>query len=154
MSEIISQIIIYLILATLIGWVVGYLTGRASCDKTSSCNEKPKSTHELHINQRESKGEESISIDNVTNKPKEIGKKPALLSKPREGKKDDFLLIKGIGKVSEKLLNDIGIYHFDQIANLTKEEVIWLNNSIAVFPGKIEREDWVSQAKELAQNSK
>ena len=61
--------------------------------------------------------------------------------------------IKGVGKVSEKLLNDIGIYHFDQIANLTKKEITWLDNSMA-FPGRIERENWVSQAKDLAQKSK
>ena len=142
MFEIISQILIYFILVALIGLVAGYLIGRASCTKNSTCDEKPKGTHELHINQKES-----------SNKKQEAGEKPTLLSAPREGWKDNLQLIKGVGKVLEKFLNDTGIYHFDQIANLTKEEITWLDNSMA-FPGRIERENWVSQAKDLAQKSK
>ncbi len=145
MSEVVSQIIIYLILAALIGFVAGYLIGRASCTKNDSCNEKPKGTHELHIDQREQ--------TDIGKKSKDVGERPILLLEPRGGKKDNLQLIKGIGNVLEKLLNDIGIYHFEQIANLTKEEIKWLDNSMA-FPGRIEREDWVAQAKELAQNSK
>ena len=147
MFEIISQILIYFILVALVGGIIGYLICEASCSKkSSSCNEKPKSTNKLHIDQIES--------NNKVSTPKEdIGEEPNLLLEPREGKKDNLQLIKGIGKVSENLLNDIGIYHFEQIANLTKEEVKWLDNSMA-FPGRIEREEWVKQAKELSQNSK
>ena len=156
MSEVVSQIIIYLILVALIGGTIGYLIGRASCTKKSTCNEKPqRSTHELHIDQIESNSKDATLISSdLSNKPKEIGEKPTLLSAPLEGEKDNLQLIKGVGKVSEKLLNDIGIYHFNQIANLTPKEVIWLNNAMGTFSGKIEREEWVSQSKELAQNSK
>lgn len=153
MSEVISQIIIYLILVALIGGVIGYLIGKSSCEKESSCNEKVEGTHELHIDRKEQKDKDSISSDDLTNKPKEIGKKPTtLLLEPKNGEKDNLQLIKGIGKVLEKLLNDIGIYHFEQIANLTKDEIKWLDYSMA-FPGRIERENWVTQAKELAQKS-
>ncbi len=157
MFEIVSQIFIYFILVALIGGIIGYLIGHAGCSKkSSSCNEKTKSTHELHIDKRESKEDEGLTVisSNSTNEPKEVGKKPTLLLEPREDGKDNLQLIKGIGKVSEKFLNDIGIYHFEQIAKLTKEEVIWLNNSMTLFQGKIEREEWVTQAKKLAQNSK
>ncbi len=156
MFEIISQILIYFILVALVGGIIGYLICEASCSKkSSSCNEKSKSTNKLHIDQIESNNEVSKPIDNnLDNELKEdIGEEPNLLLEPREGKKDNLQLIKGIGKVSENLLNDIGIYHFEQIANLTKEEVKWLDNSMA-FPGRIEREEWVKQAKELSQNSK
>ncbi len=154
MFEIISQILIYFILVALIGWVAGYLIGRASCTKNSSCDEKSNGTHELHIDQKEPKSKDSTFISSDSRKePKELGEKPTLLSAPREGEKDNLQLIKGVGKVSEKLLNDTGIYHFDQIANLTKKEITWLDNSMA-FPGRIERENWVSQAKDLAQKSK
>jgi len=154
MSEVISQIIIYLILVALIGGVIGYLIGKSSCEKESSCDEKVEGTHELHIDRKEQKAKDSISSDDLTNEPKEIGKKPTtLLLEPKNGEKDNLQLIKGIGKVLEKLLNDIGIYHFEQIANLTKDEIKWLDHSMA-FPGRIERENWVTQAKELAQKSK
>ena len=155
MFEIISQILIYFILVALIGLVVGYLIGRASCTKNDSCNKKPKDTHELNIKQKKSSEGEVSALMNSdsSNKKQEVGEKPTLLSAPREGEKDNLQLIKGVGKVLEKLLNDTGIYHFDQIANLTKEEIKWLDNSMA-FPGRIERENWVSQAKDLAQKSK
>ena len=67
-------------------------------------------------------------------------------------KRDNLQLIRGIGKVLEATLNEKGIYNFKQIANLSKDEILKLNNSIA-FPGRIEREDWVAQAKELQQES-
>ena len=145
-----SESIIYFIFVALIGGVVGYLIGKSSCAKRSSCNEGKKGTHELHIDQREQLNKESTP---VSDEPKEVGEKPTLLSKPREGGKDNLQLIKGIGNVLEKLLNDTGIYHFDQIAKLTKEEIKWLDNSMA-FPGRIEREEWVAQARELEKNSK
>jgi len=146
MFEVTGEIIIYFIVAVLIGGVIGYLTGRASCAEKSSCNEGTEGTHELHIDQKNSTNE-------VSTEQKDVGTKPPLLSEPREGGKDNLQRIKGVGNILEKLLNDTGIYHFDQIANLTKEEIKWLDNSMA-FPGRIEREKWVEQSKELAQNSK
>lgn len=79
----------------------------------------------------------------------ELGTQPLLLTEPRNGKKDNLQLIKGVGSILEGVLNDIGIYHFDQIANLNSSEIKWLDRSIA-FPGRIERERWVDQAKILA----
>ena len=150
MFEVTAQIVICLIMAVLIGGVIGYLIGRAGCAEKSSCNEGKEGTHELHIDQKETEDEISTLISSDSEDAiKEVGEKPTLLSEARDGGKDNLQLIKGVGKVLEKLLNDTGIYHFDQIANLTKEEITWLDNSMA-FPGRIERENWVSQAKELA----
>ncbi len=42
------------------------------------------------------------------------------LSAPRGGQADRLILIKGIGPVNEKKLNDHGIFHFDQIAAWTR----------------------------------
>ena len=150
MFEVTAQIVICLIVAVLIGGVIGYLIGRAGCAKKSSCNKGTEGTHELHIDQKESTSKVSTLMSSeLSSEQKEVGEKPNLLLAPREGGKDNLQLIKGVGKVLEKLLNDTGIYHFDQIANLTKEEITWLDNSMA-FPGRIERENWVSQAKNLA----
>ena len=138
MLEVVSQIIIYLILATLIGIIIGYFLGKNECPREREpqiiIKEKPS------IQPQEP--EEKIET--------EIGKAPTLLNQAREGKKDNLQLIKGLGPVLEKVLNETGIYHFDQIANLTKEEIHWLDSSIA-FPGRIEREDWIAQAKSLNQ---
>ncbi|MCA3629100.1 MAG: hypothetical protein IOC35_02110, partial [Methylobacterium sp.] len=41
------------------------------------------------------------------------------------------------------------IWHFDQIAGWSAEEVQWVGSYLA-FPGRIERENWVEQARQLA----
>lgn len=71
------------------------------------------------------------------------------LSAPRDGKADNLTLIKGIGKVSEQKLHAHGIYHFDQIAVWTADDVT-LAETYLSFDGRIAREDWVGQASQLA----
>jgi NADH-quinone oxidoreductase subunit E len=65
------------------------------------------------------------------------------------GEEDDLKRIKGIGPVNEKALNELGIYKFRQIAAWTPENVDWVEDFMS-FPGRIEREDWIAQAKTLA----
>ncbi|MBU0583656.1 MAG: ATP-binding cassette domain-containing protein [Alphaproteobacteria bacterium] len=76
--------------------------------------------------------------------------KPARkLSGPRGGTADKLTLIKGIGPVNERKLNQHGIYHFDQIAAWTKADIAAVEAYLA-FDGRIAREDWIGQAKKLA----
>lgn len=77
------------------------------------------------------------------------GAQPVGIDAPRGGTADRLVLIKGIGPVNEKKLNGLGIWHFDQIASWTGTEIEWVGSYLA-FPGRIEREEWVSQARELA----
>lgn len=62
---------------------------------------------------------------------------------------DELKKIKGIGAVIETTLNELGIYQFEQIATWTEQNIAWVENHLA-FPGRIQREDWVEQAKTLA----
>jgi len=62
---------------------------------------------------------------------------------------DELKRIKGIGPVIEKTLNGLGVYQFKQIASFDKDNISWVENYLS-FPGRIEREDWISQAKDLA----
>ena len=73
-----------------------------------------------------------------------------LLSAPRGGKKDNLTRIKGIGVKIDQALNGIGIYHFDQIAAWTEDNMAWADKALA-FPGRAKRDDWVGQAKLLAE---
>jgi NADH-quinone oxidoreductase subunit E len=75
--------------------------------------------------------------------------KPTGLSEPRGGKPDDLKRISGVGPVNEERLNALGIFHFDQVAAWTAEEIAWVDEHLS-FHGRIEREDWVGQAKKLA----
>ena len=78
-----------------------------------------------------------------------VGARPAGLVSPDAGGADDLKRIRGIGKVNEKKLNDLGIYHFRQIAAWSGPEARWVGTFLA-FAGRIEREDWIGQAKVLA----
>jgi NADH-quinone oxidoreductase subunit E len=75
--------------------------------------------------------------------------RPAALDRPRDGKADDLQAIRGIGPKIELTLNDLGIYHYDQIANLTHENIDWIDGYLK-FKGRIGRENWIEQAKELS----
>jgi predicted flap endonuclease-1-like 5' DNA nuclease len=77
------------------------------------------------------------------------GKRPRGFASPRGGKADDLKRIRGIGKQNEGRLHGLGIWHFDQIAAWVADEALWVGSYLA-FPGRIEREDWISQAKVLA----
>jgi NADH-quinone oxidoreductase subunit E len=79
-----------------------------------------------------------------------LGTKPATLEAPREGKADDLKMIKGVGPKLEALLHELGFYHFDQIANWTEEEVSWVDQNLEGFKGRVSRDNWVEQAKLLA----
>jgi large subunit ribosomal protein L21 len=66
------------------------------------------------------------------------------------GPADDLKKIGGVGPVLEKKLNALGITRYDQIAAFTAEDIQRVDDMLN-FKGRIEREDWVSQAKSLAE---
>ena len=82
--------------------------------------------------------------------PSDDDKPTGLLDAPRGGKKDNLTRIKGIGLKIDATLNSIGVYHFDQIAAWTEKEAKWIDHYLS-FPGRSLRDDWVGQAKLLAE---
>lgn len=66
-----------------------------------------------------------------------------------EAADDNLKLIDGIGPVFEKNLNAMGIRTFEQISKMNAETIQLVEEITKYFPGKIEREDWMTQAKEL-----
>ena len=78
------------------------------------------------------------------------GERPYGLVSPRGGVPDDLKLIRGIGHQNEGRLHGLGIWHFQQIAHWTPENVRWVGSYLA-FPGRIDREDWIGQARLLGQ---
>lgn len=63
---------------------------------------------------------------------------------------DDLTRIKGIGHVLQTKLNELGIVTYRQIADFTEADILRVNESLD-FPGRIEREKWVEQAKRLSE---
>lgn len=67
---------------------------------------------------------------------------------PKAKAADDLTEIKGIGKVIERRLHELGVTSFRQLAELSPEEAKRINEAID-FPGRIEREHWIEQARAL-----
>ncbi len=77
----------------------------------------------------------------------EGGVKPKALKAARKGVADDLKVIEGIGPVLERLLNENGIFHIDQIAAWGAAEVEWMDGNLKGLKGRVTRDKWVAQAK-------
>ena len=77
-------------------------------------------------------------------------KKPRTMKAPRKAGADDLKMIKGVGPKLETMLNELGFYHFDQIAGWSAAEVAWVNDNLTGFKGRVSRDNWVEQARKLA----
>ncbi len=62
---------------------------------------------------------------------------------------DDLTKIEGIGPFIEKKLKEAGITSFAQLASMDQSAIDQVTAAIQFFPGRIERDDWVGQAKKL-----
>ena len=86
--------------------------------------------------------------------PAKAQAKPAPTAKVAvEKKPDDLKLIKGIGPVNDGKLRAHGVTTFAQIAAWKKADIIEAEKYLE-FDGRIAREDWVGQAKNLAKGGK
>jgi predicted flap endonuclease-1-like 5' DNA nuclease len=72
---------------------------------------------------------------------------PARLNGPRGGTADNLKEIEGVGPAMEKLVNEMGFYHFDQIAGWSESDVAWVDANLKGFKGRVTRDRWVAQAK-------
>lgn len=75
--------------------------------------------------------------------------KPQGLPAARGGAPDDLRMIAGVTPRIESTLNSLGVYHFDQIAQWSPANIDWIERYLA-FKGRIGREEWVAQARALA----
>ncbi len=69
-----------------------------------------------------------------------------------DGEKDDLTRISGVGAVLEEKLNNMGIFHFRQVAAFTPGVIDMVNGQLS-FKGRIQREEWVEQATKLAEEN-
>ncbi|MHC0054039.1 NADH-quinone oxidoreductase subunit E [Actibacterium sp. D379-3] len=100
----------------------------------------------------ESKGmPETGAVAEAAEAPTGEGTRPATLDAPREGGADDLKLIKGVGPKLELLLHSLGFYHFDQIGGWSAEEIAWVDQNLEGFKGRVSRDNWVDQARTLAE---
>ena len=95
----------------------------------------------------EAKAEPKKAADKETAKPaaKKAAKAKAAV--------DDLKKLSGVGPVLEKKLNEAGITSYAQIAAWKAKDIEEFDEKLS-FKGRIEREGWVDQAKELAKGEK
>ena len=63
---------------------------------------------------------------------------------------DDLKKIAGLGPVLEQKLNDMGIFHYWQLAVMGDEDMQKIDDELTLH-GRIGRDDWISQARRLAE---
>lgn len=68
---------------------------------------------------------------------------------PVNGARDKLQTIKGIGPAIEKTLNEMGIFRFQQIADMSEYDIDRIAKRLKGFRSRIYREDWIGQAREL-----
>ena len=69
--------------------------------------------------------------------------KPRAIERPAAP--DDLKAISGIGPKLEKVLNDLGVWTYAQVAAWGSEEVAWVDDYLS-FSGRIGRDKWIEQA--------
>lgn len=127
MIEIASKIVICLVLSSIIGFLIGFLIGRASRKGNDS----------------------SYNINPVFTKQGNVYNKPFILGNPRPSGKDNLKEIEGIDDKVELSLNNLGIFHYDQISKWSVNNCEWVEEYLGL-KGKILEEYWIDQAKKLA----
>jgi len=146
------EVALLLLASYLLGCVLGYAahrlvrrleTGRVATMPTSAPAPIASSSPARRLARAAARDEQEAV------QPPAPSQRPAELSGPRGGKADDLHRIKGIGAKTESALNNLGIYHFSQIAAWTPANIEWLEGRIAI-KGRIRREQWVEQATLLA----
>ncbi|MEZ5779750.1 MAG: 50S ribosomal protein L21 [Paracoccaceae bacterium] len=74
---------------------------------------------------------------------------PAKKAPAKKAAADDLKQLSGVGPALEKKLHEAGVTSFAQIAGWKKADIAEFDEKLS-FQGRIERDDWVAQAKKLA----
>ncbi|HEY8126651.1 MAG TPA: hypothetical protein VIF88_14670 [Methylocystis sp.] len=77
------------------------------------------------------------------------GAPPAALPGPRNGAADDLAKIKGVGPKSVEKLHALGVFHYDQIAGWSDDNVKWIEAALGAA-GRVKRNGWIAQAQALS----
>ena len=136
--EVASLIVVNLIIAGFIGFIAGFIIAKSSTPKISSIG-NGNIGNEFRI---------KTQINPIFKKSSHLDFKPLVISFPKSTGKDNLMKIKGINSKIENDLNNLGIYHFEQIAKWTNKNCDWEEEFLMV-PGCAKNNQWVEQAKIL-----
>ncbi|WP_420005842.1 NADH-quinone oxidoreductase subunit E [Arenibacterium sp. LLYu02] len=131
----------------------GVVAGRAAAAPTPPAPERPKPAAKQAEEAKKAPAKKSAAAEPAQPEAAAaavtVEEAPEVLTAARDGKADNLKLLKGVGPKLEETLNELGFYHYDQIAAWTEAQVAWVDARLK-FKGRIERDGWIEQAKQLA----
>jgi NADH-quinone oxidoreductase subunit E len=131
----------WIFLAFVLGWVSHWFL---------CCRGKEEAPQKQEVTLKSAESVKAVETLTVVEAPQssvdESWKPAGFSSRPDDA--DELKRIKGIGAVIEETLNQLGVYQFKQIAQWNADNISWVEKFLA-FPGRIGREEWVSQAQTL-----
>jgi len=162
MSEIEFQIVGLILLAFVIGVIIGYFLrtrvfpAGSAADESGGVTLQSRQVRQPNALLRGSKSRRASRSTAKATPAKQApkpGPKAAPAREPDSASEsaapDNLQDIKGIGAVLEKKLNAMGITRFEHIAAWTENDIAKVDETLN-FRGRIQRERWVEQARELA----
>ncbi|WP_337660488.1 hypothetical protein [Anderseniella sp. Alg231-50] len=175
MPQLTLELLLLMLLAFLIGCILGCLfrtmfaTGKPAADKPAESSAGDAKATVAAAPQPEPEPE-PVAVSKTKPEPEakpkpaaskpvaKVAAAPASQGKPvrpkglpgaRDGKPDKLQMISGVGPKLEKTLHGLGFFHFDQIAAWGKDQIDWVDEHLR-YKGRIERDEWIAQAKLLA----
>jgi predicted flap endonuclease-1-like 5' DNA nuclease/uncharacterized protein YoxC len=95
-----------------------------------------------------SETEAESDLDEVEEEEEEEEEEDSI-NEPINGARDKLQAIKGVGPAIEKTLNEMGIFRFQQIADMSEYDIDRVAKRLKGFRSRIYREDWIGQARNL-----
>ncbi len=149
------QHVIMLVVAGVLGFIIGYVSRQSTIrqleGELSSTERAVDDCYRTKVVVNTGDDEETIVLNRIRARAGEIDFNRIGLASASAA--DDLKIIVGVGPFLEKKLHAIGINTFRQIARFTPEDIEQVNDIIEFFPGRIERDNWVGQATELAKKN-
>ncbi len=109
---------------------------------------KAVAVNEERATKSDSKAEPVAKKEKAASEGARVDEARGMVYDSRPAEVDDLEVIGGVGPVLAEKLNSIGVYRFEQIANWTERNVQEFDELLS-FKGRIEREEWIEQAKAL-----
>ncbi len=122
----ITVIAVMAVIGTIVGWV---LRGRRACLEKFAVSAMDDSQADVRDNG--STVEDGSIVESINDM------------------RDKLQTIKGIGPAIEKTLNEMGIFRFQQIAEMSEYDIDRIASCLKGLRSRIYREDWLGQAREL-----
>jgi len=145
--NVIAALVLGLLIGWLVEWVIDWFYWRGRIRPLAEENTNLEAENANLKTENENLKERITAIETKINKKSQLSKTKPI--RDRAGM-DNLQAIRGVGPVISKRLNEAGIYTFEELAQLTSEELEEILGSLIkkFFPGE---EKMIAQAKEFAQ---